>query len=390
MKILFRVCAVVFLFLLAAPMLQSAFKLFPKVPLGGVEEEIEKPVLTVNSWFSGEFQQKYEKMLNKRIGLRSYFVRTYNQVYFILFGRLPPSSGTQVVIGKDFWLYESSYIKAYNKNGDALEDTLRKKVSGLKELQEKMKDRGKIVLLVIAPSKVEIYPEYLPDGMITTDRQKLRTEYDRILPLLDEFGINYVDAHRVFVSKKKGLPYPLFATGGTHWNYYGAGIIAEQIMEGIGIGLGRKVPNISCKSLKIDRKPFGTDDDLGALLNIWFSTKLAGVQIHPVFERRDGEYSPNILLVGDSFVFTLSYIIGTENLSSQCDVFYYFNKHFVSMDTAKSESIDRDAVDWNKELLSRDAIIIEINEYWLPDIGFGFVKAALAGLAKIEDRDSKK
>lgn len=384
MKILNRVCAVVFLLMFAAPLLQATLRVLPKASLGGVESKSRKPEFTAGSWFTGKYQPKYEKWLNDNISLRSYFVRTYNQVYFSLFGKIPASRGTQVVIGKDFWLFESVYVNAYQRNGDTPDAKLRKIVADLRTLQEKMKARGKTLVLVIAPSKVEIYPEHLPDGLIKKDRRQLRTERDRILPLLDENGINYIDAHRIFLEKKKTQPYPLFSTGGTHWNYYGAGIIVEQLMGRIGTCLGKKVPNIQCKSVNIDRIPFNTDNDLGALLNIWFSKRLVGPQVHPVFERKEGEYSPNILCIGDSFLFTLTDIIGAERLSSRCDIFFYFKRRFVPLDNAGAEKVDPDTIDWDNELLSRDAVIIEISEYWLPDIGFGFVKAALAGIASLE------
>ncbi|MDD5521449.1 MAG: hypothetical protein PHI84_11575 [Kiritimatiellae bacterium] len=388
MKIINRTFVVVFFLMLWLPILQSAFHLLPNAALNGVELKVAPPVFNTANWFNGKFQRKYEKWLSERIGLRSYFVRTYNQIYLSLFRQLPAGKGTQVIIGKDFWLYESPYIRTYNRNGKTPLEKLRTIVSDLKTLQDKMKIRQKVLLLVIAPSKVEIYPEFVPDGMLESDRQARKTEYDRMLPLLDEYGVNYLDVRKIFMEKKESQPYSLFAMGGTHWNYYGAGMIVELIMAKLGQGLGRKLPGIKCRSVNIDRKPFGTDNDLCDLLNIWFPKSITGPQIHPVFDRQDGEYLPNLLFIGDSFVFTLTDIICRKKLCSRCDIFYYFKRHFTFMNRKKSNVIDSSAIDWEKELLARDAVVIEINEHWLPNIGFGFVKAAISGLTSIENTNT--
>jgi len=388
MKILNRACVVVFLLMLALPLLQSAFRILPRASLAGVELKSARPPLTAGKWFSGEFQKKYEKWLNERIGLRSYFVRTYNQVYFWLFAKLPSAGGTQIVIGKNGWLYERSYVNIYNHNGRTPKEKLRKIVSELKELQELLKARGKVLLLLLSPSKVELYPEYVPAGIIEPDRRSLKTEYDRILPLLDEYGINYIDAHAIFVEKKASQPYALFSPGGTHWNYYGAGIILGRVLENIEKGLGRKMPGIQCKSVRIDNDPSGSDNDLGDLLNIWFPDSIAGPQVHPVFETTPGDCQPSLLFVGDSFSFTLTTIIHAEKLSRRCDVFYYFKRRVGYLGKGVSETISASPVDWEREVLNRDAVIIEINEFFLPEIGFGFVQAAIDGLKALEHPDA--
>lgn len=389
MKILTRFCVAVFLLMLAAPMLQSAFLIFPKATLGGVEFHAKRPVLGVQNWFSGEFQKKYEKWLNERIGFRSYFVRTFNQVQFSLFMNMSSFKVPGVVIGRDYWLYEQVYIKTYNRNGDTPIAKLKKKVLDLKRLQDLMKARGKPLLLVIAPSKVEIYPEHLPDGILKPGRENRKTDYDRILSLLDEAGVNCIDARKVFSEKKVSQPNPLFSTGGTHWNYFGAGMIVGMIFERLELVMGRKLSNIECKSVSIDRKPFGSDNDLGELLNIWFSKYIIGPQVHPVFEKKNGNYLPDLLFVGDSFAFTLTDIIGMEGLCRQGDFFYYFKRNYAFNEKERSAVIDVPSVDWTKELLARDAVVIEINEHLLPDIGFGFVQAAIAGLEALDKQGVK-
>ena len=163
-------------------------------------------------------------------------------------------------------------------------------------------------------------------------------------------------------------------------------MIVSLIIDRLGQGMGRKLSNIECKSVNVDRTPFGSDNDLGDLLNIWFSKSIIGPQVHPLFEKKTGDYFPDLLFVGDSFAFTLTDIIGMQGLSRQGDFLYYFKRRFAFSEKERSNVIDIPSVEWTKDVLSRDAIIIEINEHWLPDIGFGFVQAAIAGLEALQNR----
>lgn len=375
-----RVGAGLFLLALAAPTVQSTFHPFPLARLTGVEVEAPVPVWRGSSWFSGEFQSAYERRLNATIGFRSYFVRTHNHLYVSLFRRQPPGAGTRIVIGKDRWLYEADYVRTYNRDADPGDDKRRRVLAEVKRLQDELRSRGIAFLVVLAPTKVEIYPEYLPDGVLLPNREARRTEYDRLRPLLDEYGIDHIDAHRLFQEKKTSQPHPLFAKGGTHWNHYGAGMVVERILEALGRASGKDVPRLTCASVRVDRRPLRADNDLGDLLNIWFAGAIFGPQVHPVFRVTGGADRPNVLMVGDSFVFTLADILNGEKLCARCDIYYYFKRHYTADNLETGEPIDRAAVDWEADILPRDAVIVEINERWLPNIGFGFVEAALSSL----------
>ena len=382
MRRLTRVCVVVFGLFLAGPILQGAFRIVPHDHLSGVEFKADKADLSVRAWFDGSFQKQFEKWLNEHMGLRSYFVRTFNQVHFSLFGRLPEGKGTRVVIGKKSWLYEDAYIRLYNREGRASKDVLNSKVSDLKKLQDLLKARKKAFLLVIAPSKVEIYPEYVPDGILEAGRGERKTEYDRIIPLLDSAGINYVDAHKLFLQWKKELTWPLFSTSGTHWNYCSAGLVVDQIFKRCEPMLGRDLPHILLKAVTTDFRVKGRDNDLGDLLNLLYRQSVVKQQVHPVFEKKasSGGYRPSILFVGDSFVSMLVEIMYQQKLCGACDVFYYFKRRYTWPDEEGGTKIDISSVDWEKDVLSYDGVVIEINEHWLPDFGFGFVQAAIEGL----------
>ena len=67
------------------------------------------------------------------------------------------------------------------------------------------------------------------------------------------------------------------------------------------------------------------------------------------------------------------------NFYSVLDFAYYFNSN-IKYPEMKKTPIVREKFNWRKKVLNRDAVFIEINESAIPQIGFGFIEAALSGL----------
>jgi hypothetical protein len=79
-----------------------------------------------------------------------------------------------------------------------------------------------------------------------------------------------------------------------------------------------------------------------------------------------------------------------EGLYRKRDTYYYYNRHYFFPEEPNLE-LDKRQLDLLKELQGRDAVVIEVGEYWMPRIGFGFVKDLLraydardAGLERIQ------
>lgn len=383
MKILPKIAIAVFVALLWLPMIQRSTKLLPLAPLQGAEGRMKRPVLSAKTWFDGTWQRNYERWFSTRIGLRDWLVRTWNQVNFTLFGTVARNKGTRVMVGRDGWLYEGVYVDVYNKEDRTPDSDLRERVDGLARLQAELRRRGIGFAVVISPSKVEIYPEFAPEGALTPGRENRKTAYDRLAPLLADAGIDVIDGHRFFREAKTRLPHPLFSRGGVHWNYYGAGFVVSQMLQSVSRQTGRDVGTLVCTNVVEDSIPYGTDNDLGELLNLWPRHSLAGPQVHPQFESRTGAggRKANFLLVGDSFGLTLAQIMESENLVERCDLLFYYNRRFVFPGEVQTP-FDRRRLDVRTEILGRDAVILAVNEYWFPNIGFGFVQDALRALEK--------
>ena len=190
-----------------------------------------------------------------------------------------------------------------------------------------------------------------------------------------------MDGMELLARRKQEQPHPLFPRTGTHWNYLAAGYVVEELTVELRRQSGRDFPVIRPVAVTVDRTPEGTDNDLGQLLNIWRTEAIAGPQVHPSFAREGGgeAHRPNILFIGDSFVHTLTHVLDRMEYYRARDTFYYFRRRF-TYPGGGDEPLDGSRFDWRRELLERDAVVIEICEHWLPNIGFGFVASALAFL----------
>ena len=377
MKTFLLVAAILFSLVLALPLVQMATGFPPDYPLAGVETTATRPATGWAAWWNGTLQPDFDGWINQRIGLRGWLVRTANQLNYVLFRELPRRSGTQVLLGRDGMLYEKVYVDAYNQSGHRLGKELRNISASTKRLQDRLAADGIAFLLVIAPSKAEIYPEFLPESADVAGRPERRSNYQNFLVNLKADGVNLVDAHELFLEWKTEPGTPrLFSNGGTHWNEYGAARIVGEIMRRLRELTGKDLPAVRIAGAITNRTIVGEDNDLGELANLWTGRPLAGPQVHPVAEVQAGSHLPDLLFIGDSFVFTLTNFMDRHGLYRKRDTYYYYNRQYFYPE-APNAALDKRQLDLLAELRGRDAVVIEVGEYWLPRVGFGFVRDLL-------------
>ncbi|MBU0946944.1 MAG: hypothetical protein KJ804_00515 [Proteobacteria bacterium] len=365
-----------FLFL---PLLQQVTGLLAIKALGGEEEEVKRPIFRFDEWFDRKWQQEFETWNDLHIGMRPWMIRTANQINLSLFGRINQSKGTRVCIGQKDVLFEEVYVTEYTNPRFYNEEYLRSYTWGVFRLQQLLELHGVPFLLIIAPSKAEIYPEYLPQHSDSEGREEKVSAYQQIRPLLDKYQINYLDGHELFRKwKEEGAPW-LFARGGTHWNYYGAGKIIHLALDNIAKQRGKDFDNVEVTSYTTDSEPHGTDNDLEMVLNRWFSGGTNQEQIHPKFVRHERGNLPRLMMIGDSFAHTLITILEEQHLFENCELLYYSKRRF-SWPASTNSPIDMSQLDFQKEMLDKDAVIMEISENNLPKFGFGALRAAVTDL----------
>lgn len=362
------------------PLIQSSVRVFPRLPLHGAELPPERPVWSWRGWFDGTYAERYEKSHAARLSLRTHLVRTDNQISYSLFGQVAKRTGTTVVLGRDGWLYEGTYIDRHNQPPDISEEQLNRRVGEARRLQELLLKRGIGFMVVLAPSKVTIYPEFLREGALTRARDAPGA-YERTIPALEAADVRTLDARKLFLKWKPDSEFPLFPHTGTHWSYAAVARVTDELLRGLGEQTGKAFPEIVLTGLRRGGDPNREENDLGALLNLWSWRRLAKTRIEAVIEVRQpaNRPPPRLLFVGDSFAHTINRFLDRHHVVARQDLLYYFNRRF-SYPGKNEEPIDRKSFPLRDEILACDAVVLVFNEYWLPDIGFGFLELAIGAL----------
>ena len=379
MKIFLSMAIALFALLLSLPLIQSATGWPADVPLRGVENTVSPPDFRWAAWWNGTLQTGVDAWLNQHVGLRGRLVRAAHQIRYSLFRELPRGGGTEMVLGRHGFLFEKSYVDAYRQPEPHPEQEAREISASVRRLQDLLAADGIAFLLVIAPSKAEIYPEFLPPEADAAGRPARRSNYENMIGFLRQDGVNLVDSHELFLEWKKSPDTPLlFAQGGTHWNHYGATRVISVVLDRLRELTGKDLPSVQVVGSETNDWIVGADNDLGKLANLWTDQKFAGPQIHPIREKNPGTYLPDVLFVCDSFGSRLTELMTSSKLYRHQDTYYYYARHtywphrrdpYFEMEQQKQDLL--------RELQGRDAVVIVEVEYYLPRIGFGFVEDML-------------
>lgn len=354
------------LVLLCIPWLQGSLKLFSEKELsGGIAE---KPLLafTGTNWFEGRFQEYKEAWLNDAFGFRSAFVRLNNQWDFYLFDKVHARS---VIRGKENYLFEYNYIRAYYGLDFVGRDSIYNRMRRAAAIRDLLQQKGKDLLLVFAPSKVQFYPEYLPDSI---HYEKGETNYKHLLEVAGEFGLNYIDFNRFFLHAKDTSRYLLYPKYGIHWTHYGACLVADSLIHTIEKMRNKDLPDILWSKVHMAPPAFD-DNDIEKGLNLIFplsSPLYAYPQYH--FEKTEGKVLPNVMVIADSYYWSL-FNLGIHKSFTRNPFWYYHNEIYEPGGVAMKKG--------NRDFMARDLneceiVIIISTDANFPNLGWGFFETA--------------
>ena len=353
------------IFLLTLPMLQQAFNFLSLDPLSGYVEEVEKPKLTTDAWLSGEFQEKQEKYIDENIGFRSLFVRVYNQQQYSLFGEY---NVEDVVIGLDNYMYEQNYIDAYYGKDFIGNDSIQMKVDKLVFIDSVLKQKGKELIVLLAPGKGSFYPEFIPFDK--RYKKKSITNFQVYRDQLEKTPIRLLNFHDWFDEMKSTSPHPLFPRTGIHWSKYAEILVADSLINTINqFNPNKQLPTLVVENVKVQDEAWDSDDDIEDAINLLFDIQDLEMA-YPVFrvEKRTSE-EPKVLVVSDSYFWGMyNYsLISNENNEGQ---FWYYNELSYSKNR---EPIPTNELNLLQEIEEQDVIMIICTDANLPRFAFGFI-----------------
>ena len=352
--------------ILIVPFFQEKFHLMELAPLKGSVTAPQEPVFSFNGWFTGEFQEQQENYLNEAFGFRNLFVRINNQIAFSLFNK---AKANGVIIGKNNYLYEENYIKAYYGTDFIGNDSISHRMQKLRFIQEVLAKQNKNIILVFAAGKGSFYPEYFPDHV---KREKGITNYEKHIELARSLGLNFIDFNKFFIENKNKSKYPLYPQYGIHWSYYGMSLAADSIIRYI-----EKMRNIDMPDLFWDKiemaPPKISDYDIADGMNIKFRLKTFDMAYPNLqIQASEGKTRPSVLMISDSYYWDM-FNFGISKAFTN-DHFWYYNNQ-VYPNSFKSP-VETSQLDLRAQIAQHDVIIIMATEANLPGFGWGFIENA--------------
>lgn len=355
------------------------------IRLTGLEIKGGFPTISVKSFWAGDFQNRLDKWVSTNLGLRGAFVRLDNQINFSFFNEISSKYESKIILGKDGWLFEKGYIDSLNHRDKVPQTLLDDKVRSLKKLQALLESNGIHFLFLITPNKATIYPEYIKDKYIIPKNSTKESNHEKIVPLLQEYGVRHLDGHQYLLSMKKRGPYPVYPASGTHWSFYSSCYFTLELISTLESLTKQKMGKFQVDRIQITKRPFSLDKDLASLANILFEKSLYGKEYYyPETSPSvsvENVFRPRMLFVGGSYLSVLFYYLEKHPVYSKLD-FYYYYKQNIEYPAHTFKPIDKKNLDLKREILSKDIIVIETNETALPELGFGFIEDALKALEK--------
>lgn len=359
------------IFALFLPIIQQTVPVIKLTELNGYFEKNNYAPFSIETWFSGEYQKNTEKYLNENFGFRNLFVRTYNQIQYSLFNTPKANS---VLLGKKNYLYEKAYINAYFGSDFIGNDSIKKKVQKLKEIELALKKSNTDLIIVLAPGKASYYPEYIPESLI---EEKKTTNYEVYQKELKQQNLSFVDFNKWFRDMKDTSSYPLFPKTGIHWSNYGETLAADSLIKFVQKKRDTLLPSLKITGINFSNKAKYSDNDIEKGMNLLFPIPIEKMA-YPDFEIINKEYKkPKVIVVSDSYYWGM-FNWGISDRVFTNGKFWYYNEQIYpdSYETPLKVS----NVNIKNELEQVDVVILMSTDANLYKFAFGFIEQAHASI----------
>lgn len=370
----YSVLFVLIMVVLCLPLAQHIGGLFKIKPLEGYVAPLNPVKLSSESFRDGSYQTYVQRYLQQNFGFRNVYIRAFNQLMYSCFRE---TTNDNVVIGKKGELYLKQYTDAYT--GKTLRDrygtvdsaraVMRQNVEETCRIVDSLRRFGTDLIVVLAPSKPLIYPEYLPDSVRRAQCPfSIQEEYAK---LYEHAGVDHINFIPIFRRLKQESPYPVYTRFGTHWAYSTIPFVADTILQRIAAVKHHPMPRVVYGDSNISYRYKGSDRELEGQLNLLFPMRH---ERHPKpdFTLLEDEsfQKPNLLVVGDSYFTQLD---KTDFIKAFNRVDYWkYNETAISSQPECSGKIAY--VDRYKIISEADVILLIFTDMHAYDYFFGFLK----------------
>lgn len=349
-------------------LIQSFFPIIKSNPVKGAFSPAKDTTLTWQNWWEGCYQKKKNAYWNDHVGFHSDFVRINNQIDFSLFGKVHAKS---VIVGKNWFLYEKGYVDALAGRDFRGSVEMNRKIANLSKLRDSLAKQNIPVLVILAPNKARLYPEYLPDSLKIPAADS--SNYNICLNSLKKYNIPHIDVSAWFLKLKPTSHYPLAAQYGIHWSKYGVALVADSLTSVLN-KMGLYTPKIRYK-IKYEKNAniltSSSDYDIGLGLNLITPLPFDSIP-YPEFEYIDDKTQTKIspIFLSDSFFWMFMYQdIANALFADKWEFWNYGHEVWKGKDLIKSIDIQTA----KSELYHHSALVIIVSEVNIAQFGYGLL-----------------
>ena len=353
---------------LSFPMLLTVFPLVHFEPLKGAFEQKEKPHFSWDSLYAGSYQSAVEAYVNEHTGGRPYLVRINNQLDFWLFQK---ANANAVLIGKENYLFEKSYVDAYYGADFVGEITIHEKVRKLQQVSDSLRARDVELIVVFAPGKGSFYPEYFPDHL---RQKKKRTNYDAYRDAMELSGVHFLDFKHWFLDMKSSSDYPLFPKGGIHWSSYGEVIAADSLIRFMNsVTTKSQINSIQIDQVNTSKYAYNMDEDIEESMNLLFNME-DNEMGYPVFRsiKHGAKKTTKVLTVADSYFWGM-YNWGLAKDYFNEGPFWYYNRE-IYPESFEKQTFVQNLPDMTSAVEANDVVMILFTDANLKDFAYDFIE----------------
>lgn len=289
-------------------------------PLVGVYTRQDKPVLEISSLRSGKFQEDVSVYVTENISGYRTMIRLNNQWRYSL---LNESAGSEVVIGKEGYLYEQAYIDAWTGKDFLGEEEIRSRTADLKRLQDTLCAGGVESFIVFAPGKGSYYPEYIPDRFMSVTGP---TNYDAFKTEMDRLDVNYIDLRDWFLRMKDTSQHELFPKTGVHWSKYGELLAADSMFHYVGSRIRQPLPELVIGAVHLADTVCNDEQDAERLMNLLEDIpdlRMSYVNWH--IEADTTQKKPRTIVISDSYFWGMFNLGFSESVLDHGRFWFYGN-----------------------------------------------------------------
>ena len=317
--------ATIFVALVALPLFQQIAKTPPDRPLSGIRARVrEFPKWTFKAWRRGIFAAETDSWIRDNVGFRGYLISINRQIRYSLFGsvEVPPLRKRALVVGRKPVLFENILLVDALRPPQISPETMDAFGFRLARMQRLLREQGMAFLVILAPNKAFLYPDDLPSWARDRVAETPLSDHVAFIDALRRHGVHHLDSMALF--RKNGLR-DMVPPHGIHWSNHGAWVAWQEAIPAINAqSLLPAIPVPETVDM-VEARPTAMNDELRAQLNLFFAAHGKPVpSLYPVA----GPVPPEcegmlrVLIVGDSFGFTLADALARSRLCG--DIRYWF------------------------------------------------------------------